>query len=103
LPCPTCSRHGALTNALLCAFDPLELDGKDLRPEPIEKRKQLLKGQQMSIILNQVYELDGEIVFREARTLRCDGPMAALAEGQNLEAPAIKREAEEHWGRAFRQ
>ena len=35
-------RHGALASAVLCAFDLLELDGKDLRREPIEERKRLL-------------------------------------------------------------
>jgi hypothetical protein len=32
-------RHGALASAMLCAFDLLELDGRDLRREPIEERK----------------------------------------------------------------
>jgi bifunctional non-homologous end joining protein LigD len=62
---------------VLCAFDLLELDGRDLRREPIEKRTallaKLLKGQQMSIVLNEHYEEDGEIVFREACKLGCDG------------------------------
>jgi ATP-dependent DNA ligase len=48
-------RHGALASAVLCAFDLLELDGRDLRREPIEERKRslgkLLKGQQTSIVL----------------------------------------------------
>src|SRR5215813_12711924 len=48
-------RHGALASAVHCAFDLLELDGRDLRREPIEKRKallaELLNGQQMSIVL----------------------------------------------------
>jgi bifunctional non-homologous end joining protein LigD len=35
-------RHGALPSAVHCAFDLLELDGRDLRREPIEKRKALL-------------------------------------------------------------
>jgi ATP-dependent DNA ligase len=35
-------RHGALASAVHCAFDLLELDGRDLRREPIEKRKELL-------------------------------------------------------------
>jgi len=35
-------RHGALASAVHCAFDLLELDGRDLRREPIEKRKALL-------------------------------------------------------------
>src|SRR5215813_15161320 len=55
-------RHGALASAVLCAFDLLELDGKDLRREPIEKGKdllaKLLRGQQMSIVLNETYEED---------------------------------------------
>src|SRR5262250_1963656 len=45
-------RHGAVANAVLCAFDLLELDGRDLRREPIEERKRLLakllKGQHVS-------------------------------------------------------
>lgn len=35
-------RHGAIAGAVHCAFDLLELDGKDLRREPIEKPKALL-------------------------------------------------------------
>jgi ATP-dependent DNA ligase len=50
-------RHGALASAVHCAFDLLELDGHDLRGEPIEKRKallaKLLKGAHLSIVLNE--------------------------------------------------
>ncbi len=50
-------RHGALASAVLCAFDLLELDGRDLRREPLERRKallaKLLKGQQISVVLNE--------------------------------------------------
>jgi bifunctional non-homologous end joining protein LigD len=35
-------RHGTLATAVHCAFDLLELDGKDLRRQPIEERKRLL-------------------------------------------------------------
>ena len=35
-------RHGALASAVHCAFDLLELDGRDLCREPIENRKALL-------------------------------------------------------------
>src|SRR5215470_13246694 len=49
-------RHGALANAVLCAFDLLELDGRDLRREPIEERKRLLakllKGQHASFSMS---------------------------------------------------
>jgi bifunctional non-homologous end joining protein LigD len=70
-------RHGALASAVHCAFDLLELDGRDLRRDPIEKRKallaKLLKEQQTSIVLNEVYEQNGAIVFREACKLGCEG------------------------------
>jgi hypothetical protein len=49
-------RHGALASAVHCAFDLLELDGRDLRREPIEKRKallaKLLRGSNLSVVLN---------------------------------------------------
>jgi bifunctional non-homologous end joining protein LigD len=57
-------RHGALASAVHCAFDLLELDGKDLRREPIEERKRLLakllRGSNLSIVLNEHFEEDGE-------------------------------------------
>ena len=36
--------HKPSAAAVLCAFDLLELDGEDLRPEPIETRKSTLKS-----------------------------------------------------------
>jgi len=109
-------RHGALASAVHCAFDLLELDGEDLRRHPIEKRKdllaQLLNGSNLSIILNEHFEEDGKIVFREACKLGCEGivvkmarlalsrrALAALGQSQKLKAPAVTREAEEDWGR----
>jgi bifunctional non-homologous end joining protein LigD len=109
-------RHGALASAVLCAFDLLELDGRDLRREPIEERKRLLskliKGQQTSIVLNETYEEDGAIVYREACKLGCEGIVSKRlgspyrsgrsphwVKVKNPKAPAVKREAEENWGR----
>jgi bifunctional non-homologous end joining protein LigD len=70
-------RHGAIARAVHCAFDLLELDGRDLRREPIEERKRLLakllKGQLSSLVLNEHFEEDGTIVFREACKLGCEG------------------------------
>jgi ATP-dependent DNA ligase len=47
-------RHRAGEHAVLSAFDLLELDGRDLRREPIERRKtllaKLLKGSHSSIV-----------------------------------------------------
>ena len=71
--------HGSKTSAVLCAFDLLELDGKDLRRRPIEERKDLLakllhdRDSDLSIFLNEHYEENGETVFREACRLGCEG------------------------------
>ena len=110
--------HGSKTSAVLCAFDLLELDGKDLRRRPIEERKGLLakllhdRDSDLSIILNEHYEGDGEIVFREACRLGCEGVVSKRlgstyrrgrsplwVKVKNPDAPAVKREAEEDWGR----
>jgi bifunctional non-homologous end joining protein LigD len=69
-------RHGALASAVHCAFDLLELDGRDLRREPIEKRKallaKLLRGAHLSIVLNEHFEEDGATVYRAACQLGCE-------------------------------
>jgi bifunctional non-homologous end joining protein LigD len=109
-------RRGALASAVLCAFDLLELDGQDLRREPIEERKRLLakllKGQQSSLVVNEHFEEDGAIVFREACKLGCEGIVSKRlgstyrsgrsphwVKVKNPKAPAVTREAEENWGR----
>jgi ATP-dependent DNA ligase len=109
-------RHDAGERAVLCAFDLLELDGKDLRRWPIETRKALLaklldEGQQMSIVLNEYYEEDGAVVFQQACRLGCEGIVSKRLGSiyrrgrsplwlkvKNPNAPAVKREAEEDWG-----
>jgi bifunctional non-homologous end joining protein LigD len=109
-------RHGAHASAVLCAFDVLELDGKDLRREPIENRKhllaRLLKGSHLSLVLNEHFEEDGATVYRAACQLGCEGIVSkrigsSYRSGRsphwvkikNPKAPAVKREAEEDWGR----
>ena len=108
--------HGSKTSAVLCAFDLLELDGRDLRRRPIEERKalltKLLKGSHLSIGLNEHFEEDGESVYRAACQLGCEGIVSkrrgsAYRRGRsplwlkvkNPNAPAVKREAEEDWRR----
>jgi bifunctional non-homologous end joining protein LigD len=108
-------RHGALASAVLCAFDLLELDGRDLRREPIEERKRLLgkllRGSHLSIVLNEHFTEDGAIVFREACKLGCEGIVSKRlgshyrsgrsphwVKVKNPKAPAVTREAEEDWG-----
>jgi bifunctional non-homologous end joining protein LigD len=110
-PPPRCARQRGP-----CAFDLLELDSRDLRRESVENRKaflaKLFKEPQTSIVLNEVYEEDGAIVFREACKLGCEGIVSKRlgsmyrrgrsphrVKVKNPKAPAVKREAEEDWGR----
>jgi len=110
-------RHGTIASAMHCAFDLLELDDKDLRREPIERRKALLKELlRGSHVLNEHFEEDGATVFREACRLGCEGIVSkrlgsSYRSGRsphwlkikNPAAPAVKREAEEEdWGRRGR-
>jgi ATP-dependent DNA ligase len=109
-------RDGAGESALLSAFDLLELDGKDLQLNPIETRKalltKLLKDSDYSLVLNAHYEEDGATVFRAACKLGCEGIVSKRLGSiyrrgrsplwlkvKNPNAPAVKREAEEDWGR----
>ena len=108
--------HGSKTSAVLCAFDLLELDGRDLRRRPIEERKgllaKLLHDPNLSVALNEHFEEDGAIVFREACKLGCEGIVSKRLGSiyrsgrsplwlkvKNPNAPAVKREAEEDWSR----
>ena len=117
--------HDSKTSAVLCAFDLLELDGRDLRRRPIEERKGLLakllhdpnlsldaEMKKSGIVLNEHFEVDGAIVFREACRLGCEGIVskrlgspyrsgrsAHWVKVRKPKAPAVKREAEEDWGR----
>ena len=109
-------RRGALASAVLCAFDLLELDGQDLRHQPIEERKrllgQLLRGSHLSVVFNEHFDNDGAIVYREACKLGCEGIVSKRLGSpyrsgrsphwvkiKNPKAPAVRREAEEDWGR----
>jgi len=103
-------------SAVLCAFDLLELNGRDLRRRPIEERKSLLarllrdSDSDLGIVLNKHYEEDGAVVFREAYRLGCEGIVSKRLGStyrrgrsplwlkvKNPKAPALKREAEEDW------
>ncbi len=107
---------GSKASAVLCVFDLLELDSKDLRRQPIEIRKhllaKLLKGSHLSIVLNEYFEEDGATVYRAACQLGCEGIVSKRlgstyrsgrsphwVKVKNPKAPAVKREAEEDWAR----
>jgi bifunctional non-homologous end joining protein LigD len=108
--------HGSKASAVLCAFDLLEINGEDLRRQPIESRKhaltQLLWSAPAAIVFNHHYETDGERVLRAACKLGCEGIVSKRLGSpyrsgrsphwlkvKNPKAPAVKREAEEDWGR----
>jgi bifunctional non-homologous end joining protein LigD len=101
-------------SAVHVAFDLLELNGKDLRRQPIEIRKHLLakvlKGSHLSIVLNEHFDEDGASVYSAACQLGCEGIVskrlgspyrsgrsAYWVKVKNPNAPAVKREAED-WG-----
>jgi bifunctional non-homologous end joining protein LigD len=103
-------------HVFLYAFDLIELDGDDLRREPIEVRKRalatLLRNARFGLQLNEHVELPGDIVFRHACKLGSEGIVSERLGSpyrsgrsrdwlkmKNLEAPAVKREEEEDWGR----
>jgi bifunctional non-homologous end joining protein LigD len=102
--------------AVLCAFDLIEVDGKDLRSTPIEQRKQaladVLHREGDGIVFNVHYDCDGATVFNHACALGCEGIVSKRLGSpyrsgrsshwlkiENPKAPAVKREAEEDWRR----
>jgi bifunctional non-homologous end joining protein LigD len=102
-------------SAVHIAFDLLELDGKDLRRQPIEIRKhllaKLLKGSHLSLVVNEHFEEDGARVYSAACQLGCEGIVSKRlgspyrsgrssnwVKVKNPNAPAVKREAKEDWG-----
>jgi bifunctional non-homologous end joining protein LigD len=103
------------TEAVLFAFDLLELAGKDLRRTPLEERKRglakLVRKAGWALQLNEHIAESGEIVFRHACNLGFEGIVSKRLgspyvsgrsrdwiKSKNPAAPAVKREAEEDWG-----
>ena len=99
----------------LCAFDLLELDGVDLRREPIEVRKRTLEGllrrHHRGIAFNRHFEGEGAAIYKHACALGCEGIVSKRLGSpyragrsdhwlkiKNPAAPAVRREAEEDWG-----
>jgi ATP-dependent DNA ligase len=101
--------------AVLCAFDLIELDGYDLRQQPLEQRKaalaDLLRNASGGIAFNKDFAGDGASIFKHACDLGCEGIVSKRLGShyrsgrvdhwlkiKNPQAPAGKREAEEDWG-----
>jgi bifunctional non-homologous end joining protein LigD len=101
-------------DVILYAFDLIELNGDDLRREPLEVRKatltSLLTKARAGIRINEHIEADGAIVFRHACKLGCEGIVSKRKgstyrsgrsrdwlKSKNPACAAVKREAEENW------
>jgi bifunctional non-homologous end joining protein LigD len=101
--------------ATLCAFDLLELDGADLRSNPIEERKEhlawALRERHHGIALNSTYG-DGALIYQHACALGCEGTVSKRLgspyhggrtdqwlKKKNPEARAVRREREADWAK----
>jgi bifunctional non-homologous end joining protein LigD len=103
-------------SVFLFAFDLLELNGTDLRREPIEIRKatlaSVLRSCRSGLQFNLHLTNPGDVVFRHACKMGFEGIVSKRVGSRyrsgrsrdwlkfkNPEAPAVRREAEEDWGR----
>jgi bifunctional non-homologous end joining protein LigD len=106
--------HATNAGAVLCAFDLLEVNGEDLRREPLEDRKRRLAGllrlPHEGIAINEHFSGDGVIIYQHACALGCEGIVskrlgspyragrsAHWLKIKNPASAAVKREAEEDW------
>ena len=101
-------RRRTATNAMLYAFDLLELNGKDLRHLPLGDRKaklsRLLAGSSAGIVFNEHTDEDGPTVFRHACRFGLEGivskrlsvpyrsgPSRDWIKVKNPDSPAMRR------------
>jgi bifunctional non-homologous end joining protein LigD len=106
--------HRANERIFLYAFDLIDLNGDDLRRDPLEGRKatleMMLAKAGPGIRFNEHMEGDGETVFRHACNLGLEGIVSKRlgspyvpgrsrdwVKSKNPAAPAVKREEEEEW------
>jgi ATP-dependent DNA ligase len=111
--------YGTNARAILCAFDLLEVNGEDIRCEPVEDRKRRLAGllrlPHDGIALNETFTGEGATIYKHACALGCEGIVSKRVGSlyragrsphwlkiKNPTAPAIKREAEEDWNASRR-
>jgi ATP-dependent DNA ligase len=70
-------RRGTVTEAMLFAFDLLELDGVDYRPLPLSERKKglarLVDRRLVGIAMNDYTDARGELVFEQACRMGLEG------------------------------
>jgi bifunctional non-homologous end joining protein LigD len=101
-------------DVVLCAFDLLELDGRDMRRVPIEERKatlaKLLRKPPDGIAFNEHYDAEGAIIYKHACALGCEGIVSkrlgspyragravSWLKIKNPAGPRSRARAEEEW------
>jgi bifunctional non-homologous end joining protein LigD len=109
-------RWDADDNVFMWGFDLIELNGDDLRRDPLVVRKatlaSVLARAAPGLRFNEHIEEDGPTVFAHACKLGLEGIVSKRRDSsyrsgrsphwiksKNPNAPAMKREAEEDWGR----
>jgi bifunctional non-homologous end joining protein LigD len=107
-------RRGTVTEAMLYAFDLLELDSEDLRGMPLGDRKKrlarLLSGRRLGIVLSDHTDEDGATIFRQACRMGLEGivskrlsapyrsgPSRDWIKVKNPDSPAMIRTREAEW------
>jgi ATP-dependent DNA ligase len=107
-------RRGTTADAVLQAFDLLELNGKDQRPLSLSERRakleRLLEGFAAGIVFNEHTDQDGEAVFRQACRMGLEGivskrvsspyrsgPSRDWLKIKNPDSPAMVRHREGSW------
>jgi hypothetical protein len=76
-PSNCCAAASTTALVTLCAVNLIELDGNELRREPIETRKavlaKLLRKPLPGLVLNATFDEPGDVVFKHACALGCEG------------------------------
>jgi ATP-dependent DNA ligase len=111
----TATARGTVSEAMLYAFDLLELDGEDLQARPLGGRKKrlarLLDGRRLGIVLSDHTDEDGALLFMHACRMGLEGIVSKRLSApyrsgrstdwlkvKNPDSPAMIR-AREHFAR----
>jgi bifunctional non-homologous end joining protein LigD len=112
--------HRANGSVFLYAFDLIELNGDDLRRDPLQVRKATLASivakARPGLRLNELIGADGPTVFAHTCKMGLEGIVSKRKDSayrsgrspdwlkmKNANAPAVKREAEEDWSKERRR
>jgi bifunctional non-homologous end joining protein LigD len=107
-------RRGTVSEAMLYAFDLLELDGEDLRTLPLGDRKKrlarLMGGRRLGTVLSEHTDDDGATIFQQACRMGLEGivskrltapyrpgPSRDWLKVKNPDSPAMIRAREAEW------